>query len=230
MPATVSKSDIRDVFIGAYKFGCKGITVYRSGTRDDILTSLDDDDEDFPIKRPFQVSGDTWKIQYQPEKTLYLTANKINGRLFEVFLNTNNSRDLPWAQILARLITAIVKNTPEHEFLIEEFKEIQLHPAVGKKIVSQVKFLEEVGDIILHHHERWDGKGYPDNLRKKRIPLLSRILSVADSFDAMTSSRPYRSKRSYLEALKELDKNKGTQFDPQIVEYFIKSFNFTSLD
>jgi len=112
----------------------------------------------------------------------------------------------------------------------EEFEEIQLHPSVGKKIVSQVKFLEEVGDIILHHHERWDGKGYPDKLKKNRIPLLSRILCVADAFDAMTSSRPYRSKRSYLEALKEIDKYKGTQFDPLICEYFVKSFNFTSLD
>jgi len=74
---------------------------------------------------------------------------------------------------------------------------------------------------ILHHHERWDGGGYPDRLEGDAIPIEARILSLADAFDAMTSSRPYRGKMSYKKVLQELKHCAGTQFDPKLVEAFL---------
>jgi HD-GYP domain-containing protein (c-di-GMP phosphodiesterase class II) len=74
---------------------------------------------------------------------------------------------------------------------------------------------------ILHHHERWDGLGYPDGLKGEAIPIEARILAVADAFDAMTSSRPYRGKLSYKKVLQELKHCSGTQFDPKLVEAFL---------
>jgi HD-GYP domain-containing protein (c-di-GMP phosphodiesterase class II) len=75
-------------------------------------------------------------------------------------------------------------------------------------------------NIVRHHHERWDGKGYPDGLKGEAIPLGARIIAVADAFDAMTSDRPYRKALSFSTAMQEVTRNAGTQFDPQIVEAF----------
>jgi HD-GYP domain-containing protein (c-di-GMP phosphodiesterase class II) len=74
---------------------------------------------------------------------------------------------------------------------------------------------------ILYHHERWDGAGYPEGLKGEDIPIEARVLAVADAFDAMTSSRPYRNKLSYKKVLKELKHCSGTQFDPKLVEAFL---------
>jgi HD-GYP domain-containing protein (c-di-GMP phosphodiesterase class II) len=77
---------------------------------------------------------------------------------------------------------------------------------------------------IRHHHERWDGKGYPDGLAEKEIPLLARIINLADSYDAMTSDRPYRSGLAYHNVQEEILKNSGAQFDPEIVSIFSQHF------
>jgi putative nucleotidyltransferase with HDIG domain len=103
-----------------------------------------------------------------------------------------------------------------------EWAVLKEHPVVGSKIVASVPFLAEVAPIIRHHHERYDGCGYPDGLAGKQIPLESRILAVADAFDALTSSRSYRQALPAQLALKELRKNSGTQFDPLIVAAFAK--------
>jgi response regulator RpfG family c-di-GMP phosphodiesterase len=105
---------------------------------------------------------------------------------------------------------------------LEEFLIIQTHPKVGDLILKPILLFDQERDIMLHHHERWDGKGYPDGLAGLDIPLLSRILAVADSFDAMTNNRPYRSAMSVANAVVELEKNKKTQFDEQIVDVFLK--------
>ena len=105
----------------------------------------------------------------------------------------------------------------------EEFNEIKLHSEKGAQILEPLKFLENVTDIVKHHHERWDGKGYPDGLKAEIIPLGSRIMAVADSYDAMVSARPYRQVGlTVLEAIEEIKKNSGTQFDPIVVEAFLK--------
>ncbi|SHG05771.1 HD-GYP domain-containing protein [Ornithinibacillus halophilus] len=106
----------------------------------------------------------------------------------------------------------------------EEFDLIKQHPTVGAKAVQDVEGISEHIDIISHHHERWDGKGYPDGLKGEEIPYLARVTAVADAFDAMTSSRSYRSALSLDEAYKRIVDGKGTQFDPDLVETFKKVF------
>lgn len=103
----------------------------------------------------------------------------------------------------------------------EEYGIIKTHPDVGEQILKPILLFEHERNIILCHHERWDGKGYPGGLAESDIPFLSRILSVADSFDAMTNNRPYRSAMNLDRACDELNKNKNLQFDGQIVEAFL---------
>jgi len=107
----------------------------------------------------------------------------------------------------------------------EEFVTVKQHPVVGARIVSGVKQLTEPANILLHHHERFDGGGYPDGLEGTDIPLASRILAVADTFDAITSDRPYRKGASTEHAIEELKRCSGTQFDPQMVEAFEQIHN-----
>lgn len=102
----------------------------------------------------------------------------------------------------------------------EEFEIIKTHPIVGAEAVREVEGLQESIDIIRSHHERWDGKGYPDQLKGEAIPLLARIVAIADAFDAMTSTRSYRAALSLDEAYKRIIEGKGTQFDPKLVEIF----------
>lgn len=104
----------------------------------------------------------------------------------------------------------------------EEYKEIKLHSLAGAVILKPLHFLDKVIQIVRQHHERFDGKGYPDGLKQNEICLAARIMAVADSFEAMTSERPYRQPISKAEAIEELKRNSGSQFDPKIVEVFIK--------
>jgi len=102
--------------------------------------------------------------------------------------------------------------------LPHEFAQIQTHPEIGYKILAKSKGLLKIAEIVLHHHERWDGKGYPNGLREDKIPLGARIIGVADSVDAITSIRPYRRAMSWEECREEILINKGLQFDPVAVE------------
>jgi putative nucleotidyltransferase with HDIG domain len=102
-----------------------------------------------------------------------------------------------------------------------EWYTMRTHPDLGAKIIANVPFLEEVAVIIRAHHERWDGDGYPEGLAADAIPLGARIFAVADSFDAMTSDRPYRRGRALDEALAEIERCRGTQFDPHVVTAFL---------
>lgn len=104
----------------------------------------------------------------------------------------------------------------------DEYAMIKLHPEIGYHIVSKVKILQEASLIVRHHHERMDGQGYPEGLKGEAIPLGARIVAVADSFDAMTSKRLYRSSVSVEEALRELRRCSGTQFDPAAVQAFAR--------
>ena len=97
------------------------------------------------------------------------------------------------------------------------------HPRIGAAILEEMPDLADLVPIVRHHHERWDGKGYPDGLAGERIPLGARILAVADAFEAMTSNRPYRHRQSQQSALETLLAGRGTQFDPQVVDAFIRS-------
>lgn len=103
----------------------------------------------------------------------------------------------------------------------DEYSIMQNHPLRGKDILQPVKFPQEIVHGVYYHHERIDGKGYPEGLKGKDIPLVARIIAVADAFDAMTSDRSYRKSLSTLEALKEIKRCEGIQFDPQVVEAFL---------
>ena len=101
-----------------------------------------------------------------------------------------------------------------------EWVVMKRHPEHGARIISQIPFLEDVSRIVRHHHERWDGRGYPDGIAGEAIPLGARIFAVADSFDAMTSDRPYRRAMSVDEARTEVARCRATQFDPNVADAF----------
>jgi response regulator RpfG family c-di-GMP phosphodiesterase len=102
----------------------------------------------------------------------------------------------------------------------EEYERIKSHPVIGEEIVGHLGIMPVEKAIIRNHHERWDGHGYPDGLKGNDIPYLARILAVADSFDAMTSDRPYRKAKTAEFGLAEIKENRGTQFDPAIADAF----------
>jgi putative nucleotidyltransferase with HDIG domain len=103
----------------------------------------------------------------------------------------------------------------------DEWQFMRRHPEIGYNMLRQVKFLQGAAEIVLAHHERWDGKGYPYGLREDEIPLGARIFAVVDTFDSMTSDRPYRQAKSTVEAMNEILKYNGAQFDPLVVEAFL---------
>ena len=102
-----------------------------------------------------------------------------------------------------------------------EWYTMKTHPDLGARIIANIPFLEDVAMIIRAHHERWDGNGYPEGLAGEQIPLGARIFAVADSFDAMTSDRPYRRGRQLDEAVAEIERCANTQFDPAVVAAFL---------
>jgi len=104
------------------------------------------------------------------------------------------------------------------KLLPEEWEEIKRHPKLGYEIIHQIDFLSNAAEIILLHHERYDGSGYPMGLKGEKIPLTARIFAVADALDAMTSDRPYRSARTMEEAVSEVCSLAGKQFCPQCVK------------
>lgn len=104
----------------------------------------------------------------------------------------------------------------------DEWEILKQHPANGVDLIKPVESLKQIIPLILHHHERYDGRGYPSGIKGNAIPYLTKILTVVDSFDAMTSNRPYSNRKTYDEAIEELRRCAGTQFDPDIAEAFIE--------
>ncbi len=105
----------------------------------------------------------------------------------------------------------------------EEWDILKQHPANGVGIIEPVESLAKVRPLILYHHERYDGRGYPEGLKGQEIPYLARIITVVDSFDAMCSKRTYRTGLCFDEAIEELKRHSGTQFDPKITSVFINT-------
>lgn len=103
----------------------------------------------------------------------------------------------------------------------DEFKEIKRHPEIGGKIVEPVREYCSLVTMVMYHHERYDGMGYPFGLKGEHIPIGARIMAVADTYDAMTSERSYRKGLPHEVALEEITKNQNTQFDPRAVEAFL---------
>ena len=112
----------------------------------------------------------------------------------------------------------------------EDWEAIRNHPLFGDSILGPLKFLQEAQAIVLRHHERWDGSGYPGHLKSNEIPLEARIIAVADAYDAMTSDRPYRQAMDHQTAKGEVEKAAGRQFDPVVVEAFLSVVDNVRVD
>ncbi|HHY93545.1 MAG TPA: HD-GYP domain-containing protein, partial [Firmicutes bacterium] len=106
----------------------------------------------------------------------------------------------------------------------DEMSHIREHPVIGERIVASLRYLDSVARIVRHHHERFDGTGYPDRLAGDQTPLASRIIAIADAYDAMTSSRPYRGPMDPEQAAVNIREGAGTQFDPALAEVFLELF------
>ncbi len=105
----------------------------------------------------------------------------------------------------------------------KEYERMKLHVKTGYNIASRSRELVTIAELILHHHEHWDGNGYPDSLKEREIPLECRILAIVDAFDTMTNDRPYHKGMSVQEALEEIERCAGTQFDPNLARHFVKN-------
>ena len=140
----------------------------------------------------------------------------LDPRQREELVYSSLLHDVGKLGISERILMKPAELTPEERSLV------QLHPRIGVRLVQQVPALKASELAILHHHERWDGQGYPAGLRGEEIPLEARIIAVADAFGAMTSDRPYRARMSPEEACSELEANAATQFDPVVVRHFVE--------
>jgi putative nucleotidyltransferase with HDIG domain len=141
---------------------------------------------------------------------------KMNEYDTELLVNLANLHDLGKIQV-----DLSVLNKPG-SFNKADWEEVKKHPQVGYNIVKEITFLQNEATAILHHHERVDGKGYPNGLKSDELSPFAKILIAADSYDAMTTDRPYRNALTNKEAIKELKNNSGTQFDPKIAETMIE--------
>jgi putative nucleotidyltransferase with HDIG domain len=110
-----------------------------------------------------------------------------------------------------------------------ELAQIREHPKIGARILLRMAALREAIPYVLYHHERWDGDGYPSGKAGEEIPIEARVLAIADAFDAMTSDRPYRRALSRGEALAEVERCAGTQFDPDLARVFLELFSEAEL-
>jgi HD-GYP domain-containing protein (c-di-GMP phosphodiesterase class II) len=112
----------------------------------------------------------------------------------------------------------------------KEYEEIKKHPIKGARILSVLSMFKDVVPIVKCHHERLDGKGYPEGLKGDQIPFLAKIVSVSDAFDAMMSDRHYRTRLDLKSAIQQLMDGAGTQFDPDVVRYFVAMLeNYTNI-
>ena len=205
------------------------------------IKELDDTKIELAQKN-FELTNYYNEIQYGYLQTVMSLANSIEAkdpytrghcqRVMEIScelaramgLSEEDVEDLRYAAILHDIgkigISASILNKQE-KLTEEEFNEIKKHPSIAYNILKDIDFLKNGLYGVLQHHERYDGKGYPNGLKKDEISIFGRILCVADAFDAMTSDRPYRKGMSMEDAIKELERCKGTQFDPEIVDVLI---------
>lgn len=142
---------------------------------------------------------------------MHLDTKQIESLKYASMLHDAGKADIP-----LEILTKTSKLTPR------EYRIIKRHPVTGAQILRHLQILRPVIPIIVHHHEKYNGTGYPSRLKKGQIPQGARIMAVADAFEAMVYGRPYRERMDMPSAVKEIKKKSGTQFDPKVVEAFLK--------
>jgi len=142
---------------------------------------------------------------------MHLDEKQVESLKFASLLHDAGKIDIP-----PEILTKRSRLTPR------EYKIIKNHPVKGAEILRPLQILKPVIPIIMHHHEKYNGTGYPSKLKKEQIPQGARIMAVADAFEAMVYGRPYRERVDLNSAIKEIKKKSGTQFDPKVVEAFLK--------
>ena len=142
---------------------------------------------------------------------MHLDEKQIESLKYASLLHDAGKIDIP-----LEILTKTTKLTPK------EFRIVKSHPLSGAKILRHLQVLKPVIPIIMHHHEKYNGTGYPSRLKKGQIPQGARIMAVADAFEAMVYGRPYRERKNINDAIKEIKKKSGTQFDPKVVDAFLK--------
>ena len=152
-----------------------------------------------------------FKIVKALAQKLSIDDEKIDSLYYACVLRDAGAIDVPY-DILAKTSQL----TPE------EFKIIRSQPAKNAELIRPVEFLKPVLPILLYHHENYDGSGYPSGLKREQIPIGARIMAVVSAFEAMTIERPYKVRLSVDQAIEELQKNSGTQFDPKVIFNFVK--------
>jgi putative nucleotidyltransferase with HDIG domain len=142
---------------------------------------------------------------------MHLDEKQIQSLKYASLLHDTGKVDIP-----PEILTKTTKLTAR------EYDIIKKHPVKGAQILRPLQVLRPVIPIIAHHHEKYDGTGYPSHLKKNQIPLGARIMAVGDAFEAMVYGRPYRERKDISSAIKEIRKKSGTQFDPKVVEAFLR--------
>jgi len=177
-------------------------------------------------------------IKAEEEKDLYTSGHSERVTMLshtiadEMNLDDEFTRSLLRAGILHDIGKIGIRDAillKKEKLLDSEWDAIKCHPQKGFEILKSLKFLTAESKIILHHHERYDGSGYPSGLKKDEIPLGARILAVADAFDAMNSERAYRKTLSREDIISELNKSRSTQHSPEIIDIFLKVLEINPL-
>jgi HD-GYP domain-containing protein (c-di-GMP phosphodiesterase class II) len=169
-----------------------------------LVTTIEAKD---PYTRDHSQRVTQWAVQVA--EALQVSTEEIDGIRFAGYLHDIGKIGIP--------DSILMKSTG---LTNDEEAIIRTHPIIGERIVKPLGLLPLESSLIRHHHERWDGEGYPDGLRGEEIPLAARILAVADTYDAITSNRTYRESRKAVHALKELESSVGRQFDRRVVLAF----------
>jgi len=157
------------------------------------------------------------------------TVSRISERLAKYAnLNRHEIQEIKTAGLLHDIGKIIIPSeilNKNGKLTDKEYEIMKSHPEIGFRILKSARNMLNMAEIVLYHHERWDGFGYPAGIREDEIPYQSRIITIADAFDAMTNDRTYKNKISYQEAIEELKKCAGTQFDPELIKIVIENFH-----
>jgi HD superfamily phosphohydrolase YqeK len=205
----------------------------------------------FPLLGLRQLYKQNWQLEKTNEELLQLMVAAIEAR--DPYTSGHSRRVARYAQVVGRAVGLSERQLDRlrvasllhdvgkiYEMFApvlrkpsllsrEERRLMELHPVKGAELVGKVSQLQDVLPAVRHHHERWDGTGYPDGIAGEEIPLFARIIAIADTVDAMTTERPYRPPLTELDVRKELERCAGTQFDAEIVHCLIEPTNWTSM-